>query len=257
MLDTTKFKVIVPGADGFVRTYLSIHPAFWDLDDDSSTYIRGGANALVCIEGSYKNSKREGVFNAYLIDSFDHAKRYKIWEQTYANDKLNGQWRTYTLRGTLVNFQTYKDDSLDGLTRNFWIDGKTVIEEQVYFNGRNKYIQREFNKSGKVESEIPFEDGKINGVGRKYYDDGKLKQVVNFKDGQFDGTNKYYYPNGQLWIEQEYKMGKNWNVVANFTDKGEKRDAGTLHNGNGSVIYYNDDGTVREVIRYFQGDPMR
>jgi antitoxin component YwqK of YwqJK toxin-antitoxin module len=255
--DTTEFKVIYPTRDGPVRTYISADPVVWDLDDDSTTFVRGGVNAILCIEGQSKNSKREGVFRFYLIDSTDHSKRYKIWEQTYENDKLNGQWRTYSLRGTLVSFQTFKDDSVNGLTRNFWIDGRTIMDEQEYFNGHNRYIQRDYYKNGKLESETHFENGKGNGTGRKLYENGNPKEEVNLKNGVFDGTRKYYYPNGQLWIEQTYRLGKSWTVIANYTDKGVKRDAGTLHDGNGTIIFYNDDGTVREVVQYVDGDPKQ
>lgn len=251
--DTTEFKVIDPKIDGFERTYIVTNVQVWDIDDDSTTFIRGGETALVCFEGQLKNGKREGIFNAYLIDSADHSKRYKIYEQTYADDKLNGQWRTYTLHGTLKDFETFKNDSLNGITRNYWIDGKTISGETEYFNGHNKCIQRPYI-DGKIQAEIPYENGSINGIGKKFYEDGTLQELAEFKDGKFDGVRKYFYPNGQLWIEQIYKNGKNWSVVANYTIKGEKRDAGTLHNGNGTIIFYNEDGSVRETETYINGE---
>jgi|SRR5580693_2521284 antitoxin component YwqK of YwqJK toxin-antitoxin module len=127
----------------------------------------GGTDALLCFEGQLKDNKKEGVFNIYLIDSSDHSKRYRIWEQMYSDGKLNGQWRTYTLRGTLVNFQTFKNDSLNGITRNFWIDGKKIMDETEYFNGHNVYILKPFYDNGKVKTEIPYADGKINGIAKK------------------------------------------------------------------------------------------
>lgn len=252
--DTSKFKVVYPKSDGFVRTYLVAHPQIWDIDDDSTTFIMGGETALLCFEGQQKNHNREGLFKVYLIDSIDHSKRYKIWEQTYSNNKLNGQWNTYTLHGTLVNFQTFKNDSLNGITRTFWIDGKTITEETEFFNGRNKLIERQFYKNGTIKSEIPYENGTINGTGKKFYENGILKEVVEFKDGNFNGVRKYFYPNGKLWIEQIYKNGKSWTVVGNYTDKGQKREAGTLYNGNGTIIFYTEDGSVREIKTYINGD---
>ena len=35
--------------------------------------------------------------------------------------------------------------------------------------------------------------------------------------------------------------------------KGNKRDAGTLKNGNGTVILYDEDGTVMEIMTYKNG----
>jgi len=252
-LDTTEFKIIHP-KDGLNRTYIPAHPEIWDIDDDSTTYIRGGQNALLCIEGYCKNNKKDGLFTTFLIDSTDHSRRYKIWEQNYSNDKLNGQWKIYTLHGTILKFQTFKDDSLHGITRMFWIDGRSIMEEKEFFNGRNRHILREFYKNGKVENETPFENDVISGIGKKYYEDGRTKEIAEFRMGAFNGTRKYYYPNGQLWIEQTYKNGKSWNVVANYTEKGQKREAGTLKDGNGTIIFYNEDGSVREVLNYVDGE---
>jgi antitoxin component YwqK of YwqJK toxin-antitoxin module len=160
--------------------------------------LRGGQNALLCIEGYCKNDKKEGIFTTFLVDSADHSKRYKIWEQHFSNDKLNGQWTTYTLHGTITNLQTFKDDSLNGVTRMFWIDGRSIMEENEFFNGRNKRLHREF-----------------------------------------------------------YKHGKSWKIVANYTDKGEKRAAGTLNDDTGTIIFYNEDGSVREVISYVNGEEAK
>jgi antitoxin component YwqK of YwqJK toxin-antitoxin module len=127
------------------------------------------------------------------------------------------------------------------------------MDEVEYFNGRNKHVQRDFYDNGKVKSEVPIENDLLNGVGKKYYENGNPQEVVGFKNGEFDGSNKYYYPNGQLWNEIIFKEGKYWKVVSNFTEAGKSRNPGTLSNGNGTVIYYNEDGTIRETIKYVNG----
>jgi antitoxin component YwqK of YwqJK toxin-antitoxin module len=257
-IDSTEFKVIYPKKDGFLRTYIAATDIqIWDIDDDNTTYMMGSENVLLCFEGHQKDNKKDGVYNIYIIDSSDHSKRYRIWEENYSNDKLNGEWRTYTLRGTLVRSQTFKNDSLNGITRDFFIDGKTVSEEKEYFNGHNKYVRKQFYKNGQVSVEAHYADGKMNGNRTEYYEDGTQKETAEFKDGLFNGVRKYFYPNGQLWIEQIYRNGKSWTVVANYTDKGQKRDAGTLHEGNGTIVFYNEDGTVRQIVTYIDGDEIK
>ena len=252
--DTAKFQRLAPKESGLHRTYLIFSPEIWDLDDNQTTFIRGGgARKLVFFEGQKKNGKRNGVYVVYLVGSTDHSRKYKIWEQEYKDDKLNGQWRIYTLKGTLVGFKTFKEDKQVGLSRNFRVDGKTVKDESEHFED-GSVLFREFYSNGKVKSEIPDKDGKLSGKGKKYYENGTLQEEAEFEDGEFHGTRKYYYPNGQLWIEQVYKNGKSWKVIANYTDKGKKRDGGTLKNGNGTIIFYNDDNTVREVITYVNGE---
>jgi antitoxin component YwqK of YwqJK toxin-antitoxin module len=244
----------VSNANGLMRKYMIVENIeVYDLDDDHTTFIKGNITAVLCFEGHQKNGRKEGIENVFLIDSLHHSKRYKIWEQTYSNDKLNGNWTTFTLSGTVYSFHNYKNDSLDGISRYFSIDGKTIVSETDYFNGQNKFIKKTFYQSGKIKFEVPYEDDKINGTGKEYYENGKIKDITEFKDGEFNGVRKYYYSSGQLWIEQIYKGGKNWTVIANYTDKGVKRTPGTLMNGNGTIIYYNEDGTVREVITYVNG----
>jgi antitoxin component YwqK of YwqJK toxin-antitoxin module len=54
-------------------------------------------------------------------------------------------------------------------------------------------------------------------------------------------------------IEEVYKDGLHWEVIANFAENGARKDAGTLRNGNGATIYYNEDGSVREVATFVNG----
>ena len=251
--DPKEFVRLVPKKDGLMRTYLLITPEIWDLDDDENTYVKGGEQALVCVEGQYKKGQREGVYTAYLLDSADHKKRYKIWEQTYAGNKLNGQWRIYTLKGGLVRFETYKNDSLDGPARNYWIDGKSIMEERIYFNGKSKYVVKDYSREGVVLEETTMVNDIPNGPAKKYYPNGILMDELMLVNGRPDGTRKYYYPSGKLWVESVMKNGRPWTVIANFTEGGNKRDAGTLKDGNGTMIFYNSDGGIRETVTYKNG----
>jgi len=251
--DTSEFKITNPKNNGFLRTYILSQPQIVDIDDDSTTYIKGSVTALLCFEGQKINHKRNGIFNVYLIDSADHSKRYKIWEQEYSNDKLNGKWKVFTLHGTLTSYQTFKNDSLNGTAINYWIDGKSIIQEVNYFNGHGKYIQKNYFKNGKVEDETTYINGVPNGQTKEYYSDGVLKREVVLKDGVPNGLFKYYYPSGKIWIEQEMKNGLAWKVIANYTENGQKRNAGTLKDGNGTIILYNEDGSIRETEIYKNG----
>lgn len=255
-MDTSEFKDIVPVRNGSSRTYLSINPEIFDIDDARSTYIFGVVRALVCVEGPFKNGTKNGLFTFYVIDSLDHSKRYKIWEQDITNDKINGQWKTFTLDGNLVNYRTYKDGILNGIAKNFWITG-AVTEEREYFNGPKRYILRKYSTSGKIESETSFINEIPNGGAKKFYETGVLMDEVNLKNGELDGPRKYFYPSGALWIEYVYKDGRPWDIVANYDRNGNKRDPGTLKNGNGTIILYNDNDTPRETLRYQNGIELK
>lgn len=263
--------------NGIGRTYAITDATLWDVDDKKSTHIKWNYNVLMTIEGPYKKGKREGVFVFRVIDSINPNKTYTIYEQTFKNDQLNGVWKTYNLQGTLVSTQTFENNVAKGLSITYWIDGKRIMEEKEIIDGNRRYNQRTYDKDGLLAETLSIENEKPDGVRTTYYPNGKPKRLVTFKSGRpngpskswyesgvitdevnllngnFDGIRRYYYPNGKLWIEQLYKEGKSWTVIANYDADGKKRDPGTLKDGNGTVILYNEDGTARETITYVNG----
>lgn len=252
-LDTAEFKYITPKKNGFSRTFLLTKPSYYDLDDDSTTYIMFSDSAVITVEGNIKNGNREGVYKFYLTDEYDHNKRYKIWEQTFKNDKLDGEWRKYKLRGGLVSTENFKNGILNGISKMYWIDGKTLVEETKYFDDPSFVVLRKYYSNNKLKSTSAFTAGKLNGISKSYYENGNLKEYAEFKNNDFNGVRKYFYENGQLWIEQTYVEGKFLDVIANYTEGGIKRDPGSLKNGTGTIIFYNEDGSVREVQHIING----
>jgi len=253
-LDTSEFKYIISKESGFNRTFVLTRATYYDLDDDSTTYMKFTDSVLICIEGEVKNRKRNGIYTFSLFDLNNHSKKYKIWEQTFKDDQLNGPWRTYTLRGVIVSIDMYKKNLPNGLSRTFWIDGKTLMEETEYLADPANYVTRTYYDNQILKSEISYIQGKLNGVCKKYYDNGKIQEYAEFKDDDFHGIRKYFYDNGQIWIEQTYKNGKYLDVIANYTKDGIKRNPGTLKNGNGTIIFYDEDGSIRETQTFVNGN---
>jgi antitoxin component YwqK of YwqJK toxin-antitoxin module len=249
------FKNVTPTTkNGKVVSYVKVNAILYDIDDDKSTSIRIEGPALFCFEATWKDGKKEGLVVTYVIDSLNREHRYKIGEQQYRNNRLHGEWREYTLAGTLHSVRTYQNDSIRGIARSYAIDGTTVVSEREYLGSFDHHVDHILYPDGKIERTITIQNGKRHGIARHYYPDGKLMEEVTFKNDNYDGTYKYFYPNGQSWIEIVYKDGLSWAVVSNFTQDGKRRDGGTLQNGNGTIIYYNDDGSVREVSRFSNGE---
>lgn len=242
----------VAAKDGKTIAYIQISTDVRDIDDDKTTFIKISGPVLLCFEGTWKNGKKEGPFNVYVIDSLDHQRRYKIWEQQFKDNRLNGEWRQYTLSGALVSLQTYENDSLKGIAREYGVDG-SIINEREFLGNHREYIEHHFHPNGKIARTITIRNAIRNGMARGFYEDGKVMEEVHFEDDKFHGTRKYFYPNGQLWIEQVYNKGLSWTVISNFNAKGERRDAGSLREGNGTIIYYNEDGSVRTVSTVVNG----
>ena len=238
--------------DGKAISYIEATTTLRDIDDDNAKLIKISGRFLLCFEGNWKNGKKEGQFNVYVMDSLNHQHRYKIWEQQYKNNRLNGTWRLYTLRGTLASLQTYENDSLKGILREYGIHGE-ILDEKEFLGSAREYVEHHFYPNGKMKKTITIRHGVRDGIAREYYEDGQVMEEVNFKGDKFDGIRKYFYPNGQLWIEEINKNGLSWEVVSNFTESGERRNAGTLREGNGTIIYYHEDGSVREVSTIVNG----
>ena len=250
-----EFVRISPTSDGAMKNYLIATLDIWDTDDNDTSFVVGGQTVLLCIEGYMKNNQRNGLFTGFLIDSLNHKKRYKIWEKTYVNNKLNGKWKTFSLDGKLVNFQTFKNDSLRGIAKNYAVNGKTILEEREYYNGQGNYVLRKFSKSGELLEETSFKNDIANGLLKKYYPSKVLKETMTLKDGVANGIQKSYYSNGRLGIELEFKNGYPWNIISNYTAIGQKRNPGNLKNGNGTIINYNKNGSVDKIVNYVNGMP--
>lgn len=276
--DSSKIGSSLLVRDGFGKSFKSVSTEIWDIDDSKTTHFKvSKEDVLIMIEGAYKNGQKSGVFSTYVFDRSGMPFKYKIWEQTYLNDKLDGEWRVFNLEGTLVQSRNYSKGLLNGSSKTLWIDGKTLMEENIYKIGSSDFINRTFNKqggvateylingegsimiakefysSGRIRQEGSFLNEKPDGLSKRYYESGNLMEEANFKEGQFHGTHKYYHPNGKLWIQKEYKNGLPWDIISNFSSDGKQREAGSLKNGNGTIIFYNDDGSVRETITYENG----
>lgn len=253
VIDPLEFKNIIPEQDGFIRTYSIEEPDIYFTDEAVSKYIKYSNKAVVCTEGTLVKGKKDGLFTVFLIDSADHNKRYKIWEQQFNNNELDGLWKVYSVDGNLVSYIPYKNGELYGISKIFWIDGTTVTEEREYLHGKGRYIKRSFYDNGKLFLVAPYENDSMNGVAKRYYPNGTLKEFAMFKDGQLNGVRRNFYPNAQLWLEEVYKDGKPWTVISNYNETGFKRDAGTLQNGNGTIILYNENGKIRAIKKYKNG----
>tara|TARA_R110000796_G_scaffold63858_1_gene147658 strand:+ start:6216 stop:7322 length:1107 start_codon:yes stop_codon:yes gene_type:complete len=69
----------------------------------------------------------------------------------------------------------------------------------------------------------------------------------------FNGRYVFYYSNGNIWSERLYKNGFPWTVISNYDPKGNTQEMGTLKNGNGTLMIYNEKGDVISEDSYING----
>jgi antitoxin component YwqK of YwqJK toxin-antitoxin module len=89
----------------------------------------------------------------------------------------------------------------------------------------------------------------------EYYDNGQKQWEGMFRDGRPDGLTIWWYESGQKRSEVNWKEGELISSVA-WKPNGEKCPESNVKNGNGVVVYYNDDGTEKNRITFKDGGPV-
>ena len=249
--DSTKFIPKIQ-QNGYSFSFIEARPTLWYAENTNELYNSFTANFLIKVEGNMVDGQRQGVFTYSLIDKIEPSKNYKLYEQTFKDDELNGIWKSYSLNEKLVLLQTFKSGNPFGLQQEYRPDGKTLLKETEILPNDLSII-REFYATGKLMTETPYLNGKPNGIGKKFYPNQILEDYVEFKFGEMEGVRKYYHDNGLLWIEQIYFANRPWETIANYDRKGKKRDGGTLKDGTGTIIFYNEDDSIRETNHFING----
>ena len=126
-------------------------------------------------------------------------------------------------------------------TYNFENGNKQLVE--VYKNGILTKMWEMYLKNG----EKILSDG--NGEHKTFYDNGQLSFSAIIKNGARDGVTTWYYDNGQIQQSLLYQydakstpVGKRMEILSSFAKDGTPRNKGTLKNGNGTLITYNEKG---------------
>ena len=88
----------------------------------------------------------------------------------------------------------YKSDKRNGIERDYDISG--ILRSEIpYDNDTINGVVRTFYKSGKLKNEGVWSNDKMNGIQKEYYEDGKLKTEISFAKG-VKGTTRNFDKNG-------------------------------------------------------------
>jgi antitoxin component YwqK of YwqJK toxin-antitoxin module len=235
--------------------------------------------------GEYLNGKRHGSWTTYRLLGIE---KPFMWIRdkvtTYEKGLKNGPETQYLglyEEDQVPSFvQNWKNGVEEGLIKIYDAhspfnlqyvynvkDGETWFVKEYYPNGSLKleytdtivgtkelqYLQS-YYENGILEQTGYFIDGeKYYGEWRNYYENGKLESVSNYSNDDLNGNYKYYHKNGELWTEREYKNGMVWNVYSNYDSSGQQRPAGTLKNGTGTIIVYDEEDNLIKTIEYVNG----
>ncbi|MCW3103549.1 MAG: hypothetical protein JWO09_1989 [Bacteroidetes bacterium] len=147
-------------------------------------------------------------------------------EVNYTDDKMNGYFKEYSPKGSLVNTTKYINGALQtNVPELAKLDVKTTYYENgavkftaTYKDGVAEGIQREFSPEGKVVGAKLYSEGVLTGEGildtagrqqgmwTEYHPNGQIKSKGEYLNGKRIGEWVFYHPNGK--VEQKGKYDK-------------------------------------------------
>jgi antitoxin component YwqK of YwqJK toxin-antitoxin module len=139
-----------------------------------------------------------------------------------------------------------------GYTSYYYENGKPRLVE-IWENGKRIAFKDQFLEDG---TQI-LKDG--YGMYKEFYKNGKTSFEAVHSEGRRAGKATWYYDNGQIKHSAVYKFTKDdiyglrWEIVSSFHKDGTPREKGTLKEGNGTWIIYDDYGKLKEVLEFKNG----
>jgi antitoxin component YwqK of YwqJK toxin-antitoxin module len=102
------------------------------------------------------------------------------------------------------------------------------------------------SRSGDTLQHSTFRNDKLHGTSRYYFDNGALQLEAECKDDKLHGRTTEYYRNKQIQTQCVYNENRLVKIIFLYDSTGNPLNYGTLKDGNGILINYYPDGTVRE-----------
>lgn len=207
---------------------------------------------LIYGEGFFEKGERVGVWDLYLIE--DKTFKKVLYQRAdYDQGEKDGESFWYYPSGKIA----FIGELVEGKRNHasiFYYETGEVLQKITYKDDRRVGEQTEFYPDKRIVSVANYVNDSLHGPFTSFYPDGKHKEVSYWKMGKVDSVYKYYYPNGQLWVETTHLEGKTLNVKGSFSDEGTPRDCGTLIDGNGTLKYYTEEGTVYLIRTFKDGE---
>lgn len=145
-----------------------------DLAEGQSTlwYFKGTINRT----GNYKNNKLNGISTTW-----DENDGYKLSEETYLNDTLNGLYREFHPNGEVKTKGNYKSGKYEGKWEYFDELGLPV-GEGLFKNGAG--VLKGWYPDGKTIREVHYLDNLKDGSETFWDESGKLEKIIYYKNGK-------------------------------------------------------------------------
>lgn len=197
---------------------------------------------------NWKEGKMHGLYTNWYKNG------HKKEEGNYMDGKRDGLWTTWFEGGNKEKEKTFRDGIL---TDTFaWLpngercpftnlkNGDGVVVH--YYPNGQKWFKLNYKN---------YETFEPDGISISWYANGQKVGEVNRENGELDGLGTSWYESGQKRSEANYKDGKVLSVQV-WKPDGEECPLTNLKDGNGFLIWYEDDGTEGFRISYKNGEPV-
>lgn len=214
-------------------------------------------DSILTTIGFYNEGKREGLFTSYY-------KNEKIkYENVYKNDSLFLRKSAYNIKGEITLSEGI------GEVHGYYGDGK--LEQTSNFLNNKRLNTTKYFKNGGIRSIDNYEVDSIkrhqieydmkgniilkNGTGKHivYSDEEEIEYEAELVNSERTGIAIWYYKNGQIEKSARYENSLRMEVLSSFDKTGKKRNPGTLKDGNGTWIDYDDSGQITKTDTYKNG----
>lgn len=266
---------ILQHGTGEATLYLNVHGGTLQSFTIGEIHNKNNLNNKI---NTYRYFNESGARITKLNESFDQALAsvpktdVKLIRIPISDNATNSDWFKNTLNALFIKyFDPGKDivfeyDSNGRTTsETHMVDGvKNGHSTYYYENGNPKLV--EIWKNGK---RITFKDQFLEdgtqtlkdgyGVYMTFNNAGNKNFEAQYYAGRRAGKATWYYDNGQISESAVYRFTKDdisglrWEIVSSFHKDGTPREKGTLKEGNGTWIIYDDAGKLVEVLEFQNG----
>lgn len=201
---------------------------WWDgesCDGEVRASEDDGAHTLTCYVGA---ETRGGPFARWE----DAARTVLIAEGSYADDALDGPFRTYWPdTGGLKSEGAYRDGAKTGEWRDYDADG-WLLEVGSYQDGARTGTWTAYYAGGPTRATTGWVGGVKDGEERRFYADGAPEEDITWAAGRRDGPYKRWHVGGLgLAAEGAYDDERRAGVWTEYARNGTKISEGAYAHG--------------------------
>lgn len=220
----------VEESEVLIRKCLYLEPNNTQYENELKSIIKR-KRATLGEEGKLIKGKKQGVWIEYWSDG---SEKQKV---NYINGKRDGDYMIFYDKDWE---ETKNKNEVAFFRREQWQNGVKDLEVFDY------YKDGQLQMKGRLASENSKElDGKAN----YFREDGKLSQIINFSNGKYNGIEKSFYPSGELKVIRDWVNGSLMSMKI-YSKNGKELNPGNFKDGDGNLIFYNNDEKVQRVVHY-------